>query len=159
MKTPKLRPEGSGKSRTPGRQGVSRDEASGARIEQALGDRGIPWLVEQSGLKDSTVRDAIRLGPARADVAVKIAKALGVDLEWMLTGETKSADRLVEMRKALSASETELLRLFAMLSVREQGAMLASMRLLAGEAKELPWRPTVHGTRVEYRGEKDDGRD
>lgn len=95
---PKVRPEGS--VNTPGNSGKGDigGEASGSRIKFALGERDIPWLVRESGLSDSTVRDAIRRGPSRTEVAVKIARALGVDLEWLLTGQ--SAERRSQLIEA-----------------------------------------------------------
>lgn len=40
-----------------------------------------------TGLGEQTIRDAMKRGPSRADVALKIAQALDVNLEWLLTGE------------------------------------------------------------------------
>ena len=83
------------------RQPVSVTDPSGQRVLEALNSREdipkgreVKWLVDATGLADSTVRDAIRRGPSRADVAVKIARALGIDLEWMLTGKTVSRGTL-----------------------------------------------------------------
>lgn len=52
----------------------------------ALGNREVSWLTEISGLPDSTVRDALKRGPARADAAVKLSRALKVSVDWLLTG-------------------------------------------------------------------------
>jgi phage repressor protein C with HTH and peptisase S24 domain len=50
----------------------------------ALGDRSRKWLAQESGLPESTVGDAILRGPARTEVAIKLADALGVSLDAML---------------------------------------------------------------------------
>lgn len=52
-----------------------------------LGDRSISWLAERTGIKDQTLRDAIARGPSRSDIALKIAGALDVSLDWLLTGK------------------------------------------------------------------------
>lgn len=77
------------------------NEITGLRILQSAKDRGdvpdrreVAWLVERTGLPDSTIRDAIKRGPTRSEVAVKIANALEVDLDWLLTGATASNDKL-----------------------------------------------------------------
>jgi phage repressor protein C with HTH and peptisase S24 domain len=89
MRVPKFRPEGSGKSRSSGRQAVEHNKDAGDRIRQALGDREVSWLVGKTGLGDSTIRDAIRRGPSRSDVSMKIAEALGLSLDWLLRGEER----------------------------------------------------------------------
>lgn len=98
---PKFRNELSGNKVSESRQVASHAEDAGARILDTLRSRDdvprgreISWLTQQTGLADSTIRDAIKRGPSRADVAVKIGKALGVDLEWMLTGDTASRGTL-----------------------------------------------------------------
>ncbi len=52
----------------------------------ALGDRGRGWLARETGLPNSTIGDAIQRGPAKVEVAIKLAQALGVSLDWLLTG-------------------------------------------------------------------------
>lgn len=50
----------------------------------ALGDRSRKWLAQESGLPESTVGDAILRGPARTEVAIKLADALGISLDVLL---------------------------------------------------------------------------
>lgn len=88
MSIPKVRAEGSGNSRSLGRQGVSHNTAAGKRLREALGEHEVSWLVGRSGLSDSTIRDAIKRGPSRSDVAAKLASALDVSIDWLLTGRT-----------------------------------------------------------------------
>lgn len=86
MSIPKVRDVTSGTSRRSGRQAVSDNEAAGARIKSALNGREVSWLVRETGFGDSTIRDALRRGPARSDVALAIAKALNVSVDWLLGG-------------------------------------------------------------------------
>lgn len=78
----------SGRPRNLVRQGAASNPDAGARIKQRLGKRGVAWLTSVTGLADSTIRDALERGPARADVALRIAQALDVNLEWLLVGES-----------------------------------------------------------------------
>src|SRR3546814_11433658 len=59
---------------------------AGRRIKEGLAGREVSWLVRETGYGDSTIRDALRRGPVRSDVAMAIAKALSVSVDWLLTG-------------------------------------------------------------------------
>lgn len=87
MRTPKVRDETSVNAREGSRQAVKDNEAAGARIREALAGREVSWLVRETGYGDSTIRDALRRGPVRSDVAMAIAKALSVSVDWLLTGQ------------------------------------------------------------------------
>lgn len=101
MSIPKVRDETSVPSRTSGRQAVVDNEGAGMRIKEALKDREVSWLSKETGYGDSTIRDAIRRGPARTDVAVAIAKALKVSTDWLLCGVApKPQGGLVEANHA-----------------------------------------------------------
>lgn len=95
MSIPKVRDVTSDSSRKSGRQGVVDNPGAGARIKEALGGHEVSWLVRETGYGDTTIRDAIRRGPARSDVALAIAKALKVSLDWLLTGHTSATQRVV----------------------------------------------------------------
>jgi len=84
MNSPKVRSEDSGNPRTRGRQPLPTENSVGQRILSVLGDRSRKWLAQESGLPESTVGDAILRGPARTEVAIKLADALGVSLDAML---------------------------------------------------------------------------
>ncbi|WP_394663248.1 XRE family transcriptional regulator [uncultured Sphingomonas sp.] len=84
MNSPKIRSEDSGIPKSRGRQSSSTENSVGAAILTALGDRSRKWLAQESGLPESTVGDAILRGPARTEVAIKIADALGVSLDALL---------------------------------------------------------------------------
>lgn len=86
MTIPKVRDETSVNEREGSRQAVKSNEAAGRRIKEALGDREVSWLVRETGYGDSTIRDALRRGPVRSDVALAIASALSVSVDWLLTG-------------------------------------------------------------------------
>lgn len=53
------------------------------RIREALGDREAKWLAEASGLSPSSISDYMKGRSPRIDAALKIARALDVDLEWL----------------------------------------------------------------------------
>ena len=53
------------------------------RIREALGDREAKWLAERSGLSPSSISDYMKGRSPRIDAALKIAKALDADLEWL----------------------------------------------------------------------------
>lgn len=69
-----------------GRQRPKTENPVGARILDALGDRGLAWLSQASGVPNNTLRDYVRDGIRTADNGLKIAAALGVSLDWLFTG-------------------------------------------------------------------------
>jgi transcriptional regulator with XRE-family HTH domain len=66
----------SGKSRTPW----------GSRIEEALGPRSQAWLARAAGITPSTLGDLLSKSEMKAGVALRIAEALEVPVEWLVTG-------------------------------------------------------------------------
>lgn len=66
----------------------------------ALGARTRRWLAETAGVPDSTVSDALARGIAKADTAVRIADALGVSLDWLMTGRSPSAGKSVALAES-----------------------------------------------------------
>lgn len=87
MNTSKVRVETSDNPKVRGRQALPSDDVVGCRIESVLLPRPRSWLAQASGLAESTISDAIKRGPSRSDVALKIARALGVSVDWLLSGE------------------------------------------------------------------------
>lgn len=81
---------------------MEHNEAAGQRIKSALGNRTVRWLAGETGLGEQTVRDAISRGPSRSDVALKIATALDVSLDWLLIGEIE--------RRVLKENEASYLK-------------------------------------------------
>ena len=88
MINPKVRPEGSDKISRRRRQPSITESSVGKRILEALGDRDFGWLSRESGVPDSTIGDYVKRGISRADTAVKIARALGTTVEYLLEGGT-----------------------------------------------------------------------
>ncbi|MDF7777345.1 helix-turn-helix domain-containing protein [Sphingomonas sp. AOB5] len=90
MTSPKIRPENSDKPRVRGRQASKTENPVGLRILDAMEAPGAPRirasLALLAGLPESTIGDAIERGPKKIDVAIRLARALNVDLEWLLTG-------------------------------------------------------------------------
>jgi phage repressor protein C with HTH and peptisase S24 domain len=61
------------------------------------------WLAEKTGIPDSTLGPYIENGIATSEKAVKIAEALGVSIDWLLTGsETYARVRGEEVLASLS---------------------------------------------------------
>jgi hypothetical protein len=117
MRTPKVRDETSVNEREGSRQAVKDNEAAGLRIREALGDREVSWLSRETGYGDSTLRDALRRGPVRSDVALAIAKALSVSIDWLLTGERGNAVVAVEEADFVDVPE------YSLFEIDEQGKL------------------------------------
>ena len=49
-------------------------------------DRDLPWLAATTDVPLNTLHDAVKRGPAKVDVAVRIAQALSMSLDEMLQG-------------------------------------------------------------------------
>ncbi|RYY25208.1 MAG: hypothetical protein EOP62_14195 [Sphingomonadales bacterium] len=90
-KSPEIRSENSVKMSRPGRQAAKTENSVGLRILEAMGPKTRSWLAQQSGLPESTIGDAIQNGPKKTDVAIRIAEALNVSLEWLLFGRQEAA--------------------------------------------------------------------
>jgi phage repressor protein C with HTH and peptisase S24 domain len=86
VSSPKFRPDFSVNPKTRRDQGASTENSVGERILLSLGDRSRSWLARQTELPESTIGDAIKRGPAKTDVALRLSEALEVDLSWLLTG-------------------------------------------------------------------------
>lgn len=91
MNIPKLRSDNSGNPNSRGLQPGLTDNSVGRRIIEALGPKSRSWLAKTAELPESTIGDAIKRGPSRSDVAVRIARALGVTLDWLLVGQAGTA--------------------------------------------------------------------
>lgn len=87
MISPKTITENSDKPNIRGRQRVATENSVGVRILSALGNRTSGWLAREAGVPESTVGDSIKRGVAKAEVAVRFARALGVTVDWLLTGD------------------------------------------------------------------------
>lgn len=119
MISPKRITEKSDNPNTRGRQRVPTDNPVGNRIIAASGHRTLAWLARETGLAESTIGDAIKRGIAKTDMAVKIAHALGVSVDWLLTGETAAVSPAV----VVSADEADFVRLprFGLAQLSDQG--------------------------------------
>jgi transcriptional regulator with XRE-family HTH domain len=66
----------------------------GARIDEALAGRAPAWLAHQTGISSGSISE-IRYGQMPgADRAIRIAQALEVPVEWLITGELPAARQL-----------------------------------------------------------------
>ncbi|MFN3371029.1 MAG: helix-turn-helix transcriptional regulator [Sphingomonadaceae bacterium] len=64
----------------------------GARILELLDGRPISWLAREADVKRSTLNAAISGTLPSVDKALRIARALGTTVEWLMTGEEAAAD-------------------------------------------------------------------
>ena len=62
----------------------------GNRILEALDGRNQKWLSEAADISDRTLSDYVKRGISSAEAAVALARALGVSVDWLLTGNGKS---------------------------------------------------------------------
>lgn len=88
------------------RQAALAELSLGQRIKEKLGDRDFAWLSRETGISTSALSDVNTKGKIpRADNAFKIAQALGVDVEWLLTGHASSRAHLQsDIRRAMRQS-------------------------------------------------------
>src|SRR3546814_11360476 len=79
--------------------------------------REVSWLVRETGYGDSTIRDALRRGPVRSDVAMAIAQARSVSVDWLLTGRRSGM--------LVAADEAEWIEVpeYALWEIDERGQM------------------------------------
>lgn len=84
-----------------GQDGVERNVV-GERIRLLLDGRGISWLSRETGVAENTLRDALKRGPSKTEIAFKIARALGITLDQLLTGvrSAPAGSALVEVDEA-----------------------------------------------------------
>lgn len=92
MISPKTLSENSDKPNVRGRQRGITENSVGKRMISAVGDRPLSWLARETGLPESSLGDATKRGIAKVDMAVKVAQALGVTVDWLLTGDTPAAN-------------------------------------------------------------------
>lgn len=65
--------------------------ARAQRIAAAMNGRTVAWLAEAAGVALSTAHGYLNKGTAPpADIAVRVADALGIDLRWYITGERQA---------------------------------------------------------------------
>jgi transcriptional regulator with XRE-family HTH domain len=103
--------------------------AFGLRIKQAREEKG--WsqakLAANIGVTNGAVGAwEIGIKSPRHALASKLAEALGVPMEWLLTGNEPE-----EQRKAQTHAELEILKLTRELSPEQQASALAMLRGLA----------------------------
>jgi phage repressor protein C with HTH and peptisase S24 domain len=75
-------------------------------------ERDLPWLARKAGIPSSTFYDNLNKGViSKTDVAVKVAAALGVSVDWLLTGRggaSNGSDHAVVMHDAALAERLGL---------------------------------------------------
>lgn len=101
MVNPNVRNENSDIVKKRRRQPVQTENSVGKRVIEHLGDRDFGWLSENTGIPASTLSDYVQRGISRADNAVKIARALGTTVEYLIEGRhTLNKTPLVDVNDA-----------------------------------------------------------
>lgn len=120
MSLPKVRYDKSDNPTGRKRQALATDNPVGLRVVQLLGERDLGWLGRETGIPVSTLSDSVLKGISKADNAVKIAAALGVTVDHLLTGGP--ADRIVASPVAdATDAEWEEVPLFDLRNVTDTG--------------------------------------
>lgn len=88
MPLPKIRNENSDNPKSRKRQSLRTENSVGKRLVELLDGRDFGWLAGKTGIPASTLSDYVQKGISKADNAVKIADALGVSVDRLLTGRT-----------------------------------------------------------------------
>lgn len=94
----------------------------------ALGEeRDLVWLSVETGIPLNTLRDYVRDGIRNADNGLKIARALGVSLDWLFTGQ--------EGTTAPASAEEDTVRLPMLSPALSAGPGAAA----GGAATQMDW--------------------
>lgn len=93
-----------------------------SRIDNLLTDKKLKRidLVRGTGIGESTIRAWIKGSVPSADAVVKVAKYLGVSVEWLITG--KETDNQKEIN--ISNEEMKLVKIFRNLNEADKNAVL-----------------------------------
>lgn len=59
----------------------------GERIEQALAGRSQAWLAREAGVSTTSLNETLKKSMPVADTAIRLAQALEVPVEWLITGK------------------------------------------------------------------------
>lgn len=93
MNHPKVRYDKSDNPKGRKRQALATENPVGLRVVEQLNGRELGWLSEKTGIAVSTLSDYVLKGISKAENAVKIADALDISVDRLLTGRV--AERLV----------------------------------------------------------------
>jgi phage repressor protein C with HTH and peptisase S24 domain len=80
------------------------------RVREALGGKPVKWLSDATGISTSMLSDYGKGKTPGADKAALVARALGVTIDWLLTGETL-AD---QVRNAYALGDDDIRNLLAL---------------------------------------------
>lgn len=98
------------------------------RIDQLLFDNKLRRadLVRATGIKEGTVRAWTKSAPS-AEAAIKVAKYFNVSVEWLITGEDSSDNKL---NQDFSSEELELISIYRRLDPRDKDFLILNARSL-----------------------------
>jgi hypothetical protein len=88
MNLPKVRNDKSDNPKNRKRQPLVTGNPVGKRLADLLDGRDFGWLSGKTGIPVSTLSDYVQKGISKAENAVKIADALGVSIDRLLTGRS-----------------------------------------------------------------------
>lgn len=120
MNHPKVRYEKSDNPKDRKRQALATENPVGLRVVEHLSGRDLGWLSKETGIPVSTLSDYILKGISKAENAVKIADALSVSVDRLLTG--RSVERFAPAPAvAVEDAEWEEIPLFDLRNVTDTG--------------------------------------
>lgn len=99
-----------------------------SRVSAKLDGRPMKWLAAEAGVPSSTLSDMKGGKVPRAQTMIAIARALKVDLEWLLTGELRSGGP----GGSLAALDAQLVAMFNSLGMRERDAIFTMLSIMTG---------------------------
>lgn len=97
MSVPKYRNDKSDIPKNKRRQPHSTQNPVGLRLIGLLGNRDFGWLARETGIPVSTLSDYVQRGISKTDNAVRIAAALGVTVDQLVTGRKEGAIPALEV--------------------------------------------------------------
>jgi len=96
-------PTASDSSSQPRRIQDYESDALTSRIRAVIGDKKVTWFATECGVGESTLRNILNGALPRTDILVSIARAGGVTVDWLATGQGPKTR--ADLRAAQSQSQ------------------------------------------------------
>lgn len=102
-----------------------------SRIDSLLSENNLKRidLVRGTGIGESTIRAWVKGVTPSAEAACKVAKYLGVTVEWLVTGEEKNDCQKID----ISEEERALIDIFRHLDERDKNAVITLAKSLESQ--------------------------
>lgn len=118
-------------------------------VERRLSElqRTQSWLAEQIGVTDQAVSKWMRSGSITVENAIKVARALGVSVDELVTAEQSPATNLYRALLALPADDRAAALDFLLYKINSASAIFTSdheasySRMIAGIVADMKSRP------------------